>query len=219
MTTCPADLLMHTLQGSPLGHMAAILSTLSMACGTQQSPQQFNQALLSQPALLRPLHTIITTFLETPTAAETASSVDIALYEALADALAPNSQQEEQFPGAGSTAMESNALSSAGRAQVLQQQMAQMVLGTFVPRYLERCAPRCIRCVQKWHIWHKLTHTLANQLINTQFQQATSLVTDKAQHGAAVFSIPLYAQQNRQRCMASTVNINIAVAMLYTIGC
>ena len=149
------------LQGSPLGHMGAVLSTLSMACGTQQSSQHFNQALLSQPALLRPLHTIITACLETPTAAETATSVDVALYEALADALAPNSQQEEQLQGSGSTATESNAVNSAARAQVLQQQMAQMILGAFVPRYLERCVLCCTCSPHMLHTWHTLKYNSA----------------------------------------------------------
>ena len=126
------------LQGSPLAHMGIILSTLSTACGIQSSSQQFGQALLSQPSLLRPLHTMITVCLETPTAAEAASSVDIALYEALADALAPSSQQEDQAQAAGPTAVRPSGMGSNTIAQSVHQQMAQLVLGTFIPRYLER---------------------------------------------------------------------------------
>lgn len=123
---------MWCLQGSPVAHIGIVLATISRACGNQSTPQQFSQALFSQPALLRPLHTVITTCLEVPTAAETASSVDVALYEALADALAP-STQDTNCEAAGS-----GAVDTAAGLHILQQHMSLTVLGTFVPRYLER---------------------------------------------------------------------------------
>lgn len=81
---------------------------------------------------------MIASCLETPTAAETASSVDVALYEALADALVPSSQQEDQAQAAGATAVRLSGMGFNANAQSVHQQMAQLVLGTFIPRYLER---------------------------------------------------------------------------------
>lgn len=120
------------MQGSPLKHMGVVFS-LAQAYSSQPGSQPSSQALLSQPNLLRPLHTIISTCLELATAAETASAIDTALYEALADALAPSSPGLCQPQGPASTALAQHA-----GAPELQQQPLQMVLATFIPRYLER---------------------------------------------------------------------------------
>ena len=110
--------------------------SLAQAYSSQQASQSFSQALLSQPNLLRPLHTILSTCLELATAAETASSVDTALYEALADALVPNSPDAPQPLGSVGAV----GLAHPAGAHELQRQPLQMVLATFIPRYLERSA-------------------------------------------------------------------------------
>ncbi|KAL3145911.1 hypothetical protein ABBQ38_015279 [Trebouxia sp. C0009 RCD-2024] len=131
------------LQASPVCHMATIFVHIIKACSFQAGQQPPSQTLAAQPNLLRPLHSLITTCLETPTAALAANPVDVALYEALADALAPASGRtpEEEQQRDGVVNMQNQAvgiLNHAGSREVLQQQLLHLVLGTYVRRYLCR---------------------------------------------------------------------------------
>lgn len=123
--------------------MATIFVHIIKACSFQAGQQPPSQTLAAQPNLLRPLHSLITTCLETPTAALAANPVDVALYEALADALAPASGRtpEEEQQRDGVVNMQNQAvgiLNHAGSREVLQQQLLHLVLGTYVRRYLCR---------------------------------------------------------------------------------
>lgn len=131
------------MQASALGHMATVFQHIMKACSSQVGQQPPSQTLAAQPNLLRPLHTLITTCLETPTAALAANPVDVALYEALADALAPASARtpEEEQQREGMVNMQNQAigiLNHAGGKELLQQQLLHLVLGTYVRRYLCR---------------------------------------------------------------------------------
>ena len=114
------------------------------ACSSQAGQQPPSQALAAQPHLLRPLHTLITTCLETPIAALTANPVDVALHEALANALAPangTTPAEDQQQRRGDAHVQDRpvgVLSHAGKSELLQQQILHFVLGTYVRRYLSR---------------------------------------------------------------------------------
>ena len=97
---------------------------------------------------MRPLHTLITACLETPTAALSTTSLDVALYETLADALAPacgrtSAEGEQQRAGDGSVPIRPVAVPSRDGEQ-LQRQLLHLVLGTYVRRYLCRQA--------SWHL-------------------------------------------------------------------
>lgn len=110
---------------------------------SQSGQQPPSQALISQPPLLRPLHTLITACLEIPTAASAANPVDVALYEALADALAPAGGRipaEEKSHGAADAEVfcRAVAIPSSGGDGVMQTQLLHLVLGTYIRRYLCR---------------------------------------------------------------------------------
>ena len=131
------------MQASPLGHMATVFEHIMKACSSQAGQQPPSQALAAQPHLLRPLHTLITACIETPTAALAANPVDVALYEALADALAPASGRtpEEEQRRSGVVNMQNQAVGipyHAGSNELLQQQLLHLVLGTYIRRYLNR---------------------------------------------------------------------------------
>lgn len=135
------------MQASPLGHMATIFDHIMKACSSPASQQAPSQTLAAQPHLLRPLHTLITACLETPTAEVDANPVDVALYEALADALAPASgrTEEEEQRRAGSANMQTQAVSVlnyAGSNEVQRRQLLHLVLGTYIRRYLNRLLAR-----------------------------------------------------------------------------
>ncbi|DBA80626.1 TPA: hypothetical protein ACH3X1_007876 [Trebouxia sp. C0004] len=130
------------LQGSPLAHMRTVFLSIIKTCTNQVGQQLPSQTLASQPPWLRPLHTLITACLEIPTAALSATSVDVALYETLADALAPaggrtSAEGEQQRAGDGSGPIWPVAVPSRDGEQ-LQWQLLHLVLGTYVRRYLCR---------------------------------------------------------------------------------
>ncbi|DBB03686.1 TPA: hypothetical protein ACH3X3_011009 [Trebouxia sp. C0006] len=130
------------LQGSPLAHMRTVFLSIIKACTSQVGQQPPIQTLASQPPLMRPLHTLITACLEIPTAALSATSLDVALYETLADALAPAcgrtpAEGEQQRAGDASIPIRPVAVPSRDGEQ-LQQQLLHLVLGTYVRRYLCR---------------------------------------------------------------------------------
>ncbi len=136
------------MQGSPLAHMRTVFLSIIKACTSQVGQQSPSQTLASQPTLLRPLHTLITACLEIPTAALSATSLDVALYETLADALAPAcgrtpAEGEQQRAGDGSIPIWPVAVPSRDGEQ-LQRQLLHLVLGTYVRRYLCRQA--------SWHL-------------------------------------------------------------------
>ena len=143
------------MQGSPLAHMRNVFLNIIKACNSQVGHQSPSQVLASRPPLLRPLHTLITACLEIPTAALSATSLDVALYETLADALAPacgrtSAEEEQQRAGDGSVPIRPIAVPGRDGEQ-LQQQLLQLVLGTYVRRYLCRQA--------SWHLrMHVQTH-------------------------------------------------------------
>ena len=130
------------MQASPLGHMATIFEHIMKACSNPAGQQPPSQTLAAQPHLLRPMHTLITACVETPTAAVDPNPVDIAIYEALADALAPASgrapEEEQQRDGLNQAAGVPNR---AGSTELLQQQLLHLVLGTYLRRYLNRWLP------------------------------------------------------------------------------
>lgn len=131
------------MQASPLGHMAIIFEHIMKACSNPACQQPPSQTLAAQPHLLRPLHTLITGCIETPTAAVDPNPVDIALYEALADALAPASGRtpEEEQQRDGLVNMQNQAVSvltHAGSSELRQRQLLHLVLGTYIRRYLNR---------------------------------------------------------------------------------
>ncbi len=123
--------------------MTTVFQSTMEACISRSGQQPPSQTLASQPPFLRPLHTLITACLETPTAALTANPVDVALYETLANALAPTSgrstTEEQQRAGDGGLTIRAVAVASlAGDGEALQQQLLHLVLGTYVRRYLCR---------------------------------------------------------------------------------
>ena len=136
------------MQASPLGHMATIFEHIMKACSNPACQQPPSQTLAAQPHLLRPLHTLITACVETPTAAVDPNPVDIALYEALADALAPASGRtpEEEQQRDGLVNMQNQAVGvpkRAGSCELLQRQLLHLVLGAYMRRYLNRWLAQC----------------------------------------------------------------------------
>lgn len=130
--------------------MRTVLLNIMKACSNHAGQQPLGHSLAAQPPLLRPLHTLITACLEVPTAALTPNPVDVALYEALANALAPvNSsssssspaEEEGQRAGNGNVLARPSAVSSRD-GDAGQRQLLHFVLGTYVRRYLCRQALR-----------------------------------------------------------------------------
>ena len=162
LTCCKAWLLKRVsflMQGSPLAHLRTVFLSIIKACTSQLGQQSPSQTLASQPPLMRPLHTLITACLEIPTAALSATSLDVALYETLADALAPAcgrtpAEGEQQRAGDGSIPIRPVAVPSRDDEQ-LQRQLLHLVLGTYVRRYLCRQAA--------WHLQMHL-QTDANEM-------------------------------------------------------
>ena len=130
------------MQSSALHHMPTAFQQVLRACTLQAGQQPSSQFLASQLPLLQPLHTLITACLETPTAALTANPVDVALYEALADALAPvgrTSAQEEQRVAAESLPHRVVPVASLNQDGLTRErQLLHFVLGTYVRRYFCR---------------------------------------------------------------------------------
>ena len=129
--------------------MRTVLLNIMKACSSHAGQQPPGHSLAAQPPLLRPLHTLITACLEVPTAALTPNPVDVALYEALANALAPvNSsssssptEDEGQRAGNGNVFARPSAVSSQD-GDAVQRQLLHFVLSTYVRRYLCRQALR-----------------------------------------------------------------------------
>ena len=154
------------LQASPLGHMATIFEHIMKACSNPACQQPPSQTLAAQSHLLRPLHTLITACIETPTAAVDPNPVDIALYEALADALAPAISRtlEEEQRRDESFNMQNQAVgipTPAGSSELLQRQLLHLVLGTYLRRYLNRWSPQPRQLLSMLRLKHSFLVWLA----------------------------------------------------------
>lgn len=158
-------------QGSPLAHMRTVFLSIIKACTSQAGQQPLSQTLAFQPPLVRPLHILITACLEIPTAALSATSLDVALYETLADALAPAcgrspAEGEPQRAGDGIIPVQPVAVPSRDSEQ-LQRQLLHLVLGTYVRRYLCRQASWHLQMhvqIQGMHVsrcWQERCHRFA----------------------------------------------------------
>ena len=188
------------MQGSPLAHMRTVFLSIIKACTSQLGQQPPSQTLASQPPLMRPLHTLITACLEIPTAALSATSLDVALYETLADALAPAcgrtpAEGEQQRAGDGSIPIRPVAVPSRDGEQ-LQQQLLHLVLGTYVRRYLCRQV--------SWHLqMHLQTDASSNRCMSKQLHVQADALSNRC----IIKQMHVQTDACANRCMSKEMHV------------